>query len=251
MNHSLGNHTNSILGNSRAASSITEFFEGKNTDDIIEYLYEYELEKDTSALVRIARNIKTIQNTGKRLDRYKKQLEEYLKLLSKEQATFIKTPTFLNRYLKELVKGIISLKQEQYEVNITIEERYDPQINTIFLNQSSFELAIENLLDNAVHAIKKKQDRGIVKIKTELKKERTLIIIEDDGTGIDSKFLERIFENFITTKSSNKGAGLGLALVRKTIKIHQGTIEAKSSFGEWTKFIISLPLSTNPSQKFS
>ena len=247
MNHSLRNHNNSILGNSRKASSITEFFEGKNTDDLIDYLYEYEQDNGISASNKLAQNIRIIKNTSNRLSRYQQQLEKYLKLLSEKRDTFIKEPTPLNAYLKDLADNIISLKQEQYEVNIIIEESYDSQINTIFLNQNSFDLAIENLLENAINALKNKQDREIIKIETKLENERVLIIIEDNGTGISPQFLERIFEKFITTKGNNQGYGLGLALVRRTLELHGGTIEAESSLGEWTKFIISLPISINSS----
>jgi PAS domain S-box-containing protein len=71
-----------------------------------------------------------------------------------------------------------------------------------------------------------------------------LIFIEDNGIGFDEKYLDRIFTVFqrLHGKSDYEGTGIGLAVVRKIVERHDGTITAKSSVGKGTTFIITLPV---------
>jgi signal transduction histidine kinase len=63
--------------------------------------------------------------------------------------------------------------------------------------------------------------------------------VEDTGVGIPPENLERIFELYFTTKE--KGTGMGLALVFRTIQIHDGTIDVESTVGVGTAFVVGLP----------
>ncbi|PXY46717.1 ATP-binding protein [Flavobacterium hydrophilum] len=70
------------------------------------------------------------------------------------------------------------------------------------------------------------------------------IIIKDNGIGFDEAFAERIFNTFerLHSKDQYEGNGLGLALCRKIVKRHNGTITAKSKIDNGTEFIVTLPL---------
>ena len=68
--------------------------------------------------------------------------------------------------------------------------------------------------------------------------------VEDNGPGIEAENLERIFQPYFTTKS--EGAGLGLAITRKMIEEHGGTIAVDSKVGRGTHFTIRFPLSGSP-----
>ncbi len=67
------------------------------------------------------------------------------------------------------------------------------------------------------------------------------IRVQDDGTGISPEILPRIFEPFVTTKESEHGVGLGLAIARRIIEQHEGEIEVKSQIGSGTTFTVALP----------
>ena len=69
---------------------------------------------------------------------------------------------------------------------------------------------------------------------------RARLTVEDQGKGIDSATLERIFEPFFSTKK--RGTGLGLAIVKQIVEQHGGTISVQSEVDKGTKFIIDLPL---------
>jgi signal transduction histidine kinase len=75
------------------------------------------------------------------------------------------------------------------------------------------------------------------------------IRIKDTGSGIAKEDLERIFQPFFTKKA--KGTGLGLALVRKVIDMHLGEIEASSTLGKGSEFIIRIPCEKGGSLRVS
>jgi two-component system sensor histidine kinase HydH len=69
-----------------------------------------------------------------------------------------------------------------------------------------------------------------------------IITVSDSGPGISLDVQRRIFEPFFTTKA--RGTGLGLAVARRVIEEHGGTIEVSSEMGRGTRFTVQLPLPT-------
>jgi PAS domain S-box-containing protein len=66
--------------------------------------------------------------------------------------------------------------------------------------------------------------------------------ITDTGAGMDGRVAERIFDPFFTTKAKEKGTGLGLPMVYKTMEKHGGAIDFKSEPGKGTTFLLYFPL---------
>ncbi len=68
--------------------------------------------------------------------------------------------------------------------------------------------------------------------------------IKDNGLGFDEKYLDRIFAVFqrLHNRESYEGTGIGLAVCRKIVERHSGTITATSKLGSGSTFIISLPI---------
>jgi signal transduction histidine kinase len=84
---------------------------------------------------------------------------------------------------------------------------------------------------------------GRVMISTEVDAEALLkVSIGDEGVGIPPEDVERIFKMYYTTKP--EGTGIGLALVRRVVDLHHGSIEIRSTVGQGTSVIVGLP--TNP-----
>lgn len=86
----------------------------------------------------------------------------------------------------------------------------------------------------------------ILSLATGKKGNEVRVIIEDNGPGIDKENLSRIFEPFFTTRDIGEGMGLGLALAYDVISQLGGSIEVKSQTGKGTRFIISLPIRSQP-----
>ena len=99
-----------------------------------------------------------------------------------------------------------------------------------------------NLAHNAIQAMPK---GGRLAVEcSAIADHRVRIRVEDTGVGISPEHLSRIFELYFTTK--DRGTGMGLALVYRTVQIHNGTIDVESTVGTGTAFIVVLPAGTEP-----
>lgn len=68
------------------------------------------------------------------------------------------------------------------------------------------------------------------------------VSIKDNGVGISEEDMAKIFNPFFTTKPTDKGTGLGLALSSDIVRAHGGSIDVRSEVGEFTEMIVSIPL---------
>jgi signal transduction histidine kinase len=101
-----------------------------------------------------------------------------------------------------------------------------------------------NLLSNAV---KFTPEGGRVEVSLRRVSAQAEIIVADNGAGISQDFLPHVFEHFrqadSTSTRKHGGLGLGLAIVRRLIELHGGTVEAESAGeGHGATFRIRLPL---------
>ncbi|MGB0929979.1 MAG: sensor histidine kinase, partial [Chitinophagales bacterium] len=110
-----------------------------------------------------------------------------------------------------------------------------------------------NIINNALYATQKKAKRlkedGIkdynptIWISSEVKDEMIVIKVKDNGLGIPSDIKEQIFNPFFTTKPAGIGTGLGLSLTYDiVVQIHQGKLSVNSKDGEFTEFVMELPM---------
>ena len=67
-------------------------------------------------------------------------------------------------------------------------------------------------------------------------------VVRDEGIGILPEDRERLFTPFFTTKRARGGTGLGLSISHKIIEEHNGQIQVESEPGEFTEFIVTLPV---------
>ena len=70
---------------------------------------------------------------------------------------------------------------------------------------------------------------------------RVVVLVEDNGTGMDEECRQRVFEPFFTTKPADRGTGLGLSISYAIVKDHGGQITCESRQGEGTLFRVALP----------
>lgn len=103
-------------------------------------------------------------------------------------------------------------------------------------------IIIGNLVDNAI----KFNDKDTIKINISVERagEAILVSVADNGPGIPAEEQDKVFEKFYQIEKNFtgnvKGAGLGLALVKKIVAAYGGTINLKSEIGKGAKFIITL-----------
>lgn len=157
--------------------------------------------------------------------------------------------------INDLIKNTIQVVKQTFSLPEAIEffTYLPPKLWTINGDRNQLEQVLINLIVNASHAM---PHGGHLSISTEnlyLNEEMSqinhdvtvgnyiVITVEDTGTGMSPKILERVFDPFFTTKDIGEGTGLGLSTVLGTIKSHKGFIHVDSEVGKGSKFKIFLP----------
>ncbi len=155
----------------------------------------------------------------------------------------------LNAVLRNLHNMLTRLLGE----DIAVETKFAPTLPALEADTGMLEQVIMNLAVNSRDAMPKGGrltiattavdiDAAYVRQRPDARTGPTLCLtVTDNGSGMERKTLERIFEPFFSTKEVGKGTGLGLATVYGIVKQHKGWIEVKSEVGVGTSFEIYLP----------
>jgi PAS domain S-box-containing protein len=140
----------------------------------------------------------------------------------------------INKIIRELI-SFIGVELEQ--THIASELRLAKGLPAIKFDERHIKQVLLNLIKNAIAAM---SEGGVLTVITEATDTEVFIRISDTGVGIPEENLSKIFEPYFTTKAT--GSGLGLTLVFKIIREHQGEITVKSRPNQGTCFTISLPI---------
>jgi signal transduction histidine kinase len=158
------------------------------------------------------------------------------------------TPPNLREYLLEMA-GLVQARANDYGVNVVVESgdktavEFDP-----FLIQQ----VLINLLTNATDAVNEKSkrlarqnlpsDSKEVRLSARDIGDALVIDVQDNGDGISRDVIEKIFDPFMTTKTT--GTGLGLAITHAIIRAHGGEIQVESDYLLGATFRVILPRNT-------
>jgi len=172
--------------------------------------------------------------------------EEYLDKVSNlvlDMLNYSKERKPLHRLtnLNEIIKQIVASRGERAKKEkVKLITNFDSHLNEVSIDPQGMERVLLNLVGNALDALGGKG--GKVEITTHLEKKKKFfqIKVSDTGCGIPEEQIKKIFGFFYSTKGS-KGTGIGLAVVEKIIKEHQGKIKVTSKVGKGTTFTITLP----------
>ena len=244
LNHSVQNSLRFIIERGKTAQSLSSTF--SQSDNVPFLLAQLEENLGKSPFLVLQENLDALMLQTSELNRQRENSQQYFNVTYLGKNIFSLQPTALNEFIKTVVKQIITIKESQYDFSIKLEEHYDSQIQKVNIHPQSFEKVLENLIDNAYYAIKMKinkipEHQGILSIKTKQDQNQIQIIIQDNGIGMSSAIVEKIFTPFQSFKARNKGQGLGLSIVKETMAYHKGNIEVQSTEGEGSKFILTLP----------
>jgi signal transduction histidine kinase len=135
---------------------------------------------------------------------------------------------------------IMLLKHRLRKGNIELVKEFDenlPEVNAMVgeLNQ-----VWTNLIDNALDAMEA-NGKGKLTIKAKKERQFVQVTIGDDGPGIPEEVRSRIFDPFFTTKEVGKGTGMGLEVVQRIVRQHNGSIKVESKPGK-TEFLVCFPI---------
>jgi signal transduction histidine kinase len=145
-----------------------------------------------------------------------------------------------------------SARATDADFNLTIETDFDPDAGQIEAVPQDLGRVFLNMVGNACYATDEKRraieaDDGVtffptLSLSTRRMDDRIEISIRDNGNGIPPEVVDKIFNPFFTTKPTDKGTGLGLALSNDIVREHGGNIRVVSEPGEFTEMIVELPL---------
>jgi nitrogen fixation/metabolism regulation signal transduction histidine kinase len=173
-------------------------------------------------------SLQTISKRSEGLIRFVKEFRS-LTNIPKPKPTVIMT--------RALLEEIWMLhKMELTEKGIQLAIDVYPEDLTILADKGMIEQVLINLVKNAIQSFDEQTDRKITLRAFVSEKSRPVILVKDNGTGIDPDAIDKIFIPFFTTKKS--GSGIGLSLSRQIMRQHQGTLNVKSEAGKGTEFFL-------------
>ena len=134
--------------------------------------------------------------------------------------------------------------------NIEFVKDFDSKLGKCELDDEHLHSALINILENGVDACIKDQSKEMHKIVFSAKQDKDHVIFEisDNGIGMDSETLEKIFTPFFSSKG-NKGTGLGLFISNKIVEQHGGEINVKSAPAQGSHFTVRIPKTLPESAK--
>jgi two-component system, NtrC family, sensor kinase len=140
---------------------------------------------------------------------------------------------------QEVVAMIAGLPQFKH-AHLTLECDEDHEKLAAVVNDAEIKQVLLNLLVNAVEAI---DERGKVSVAVRDARDWVEIVVQDDGKGMESETLHRVFEPFFSDKKSQRpGTGLGLSICHAIVESHGGKlIAASEGVGKGSRFVMTLP----------
>ena len=112
----------------------------------------------------------------------------------------------------------------------------------LLVDRNKLEQVLENLLSNAV---KFSPEETTIRVAAQVTGDRLLFTVEDQGVGMTSEQVERVFDKFYRADGSNAavpGLGLGMSIVKSIIEAHGGEIRVESQLGQGTRVSFALPM---------
>jgi C4-dicarboxylate-specific signal transduction histidine kinase len=149
-----------------------------------------------------------------------------------------RAPLDINDLVHEVLRFVRIELQTQ---DITVQTGLTPQLPLVLGNKGQLQQVILNLVRNAADAMNAVPDRArVLRVNSAVHDpDSVLLSVEDSGTGIDPKDIERIFESFFTTKSG--GMGMGLSICRSIIEAHKGRLWASAGIDRGSVLNVQLP----------
>ena len=194
-------------------------------------------------------NLKRIREHGERAN----QIVQHM--LAMGRGSGERQPTDINALLDEHARlAYHSARANDPNFNLRIERDLDPTLGELDVVAQDLGRVFLNMVGNACYATDERrraaEDAGegdgeryepAVTLATKREAESVEVRIRDNGSGIPPDVIDKIFNPFFTTKPTDQGTGLGLALSSDIVRQHGGEIRVESEPGAFTEMIVVLP----------
>ena len=169
------------------------------------------------------------------IDRITRVVDTYGRLARIE---VVRAPIDVNAVVRE----VVALQALAPAKDVVLQTTLADDLPTCDADRDMICSILENLVRNALEA---STSGGSIAVRTERPRGEeplgVVVVVEDDGVGMDPKTRERAFDDFFTTKPA--GSGLGLAFVQRVVHAHGGDVTLTSSAGHGTVVLVRLPVS--------
>jgi signal transduction histidine kinase len=194
----------------------------------------------------LVQNLEKIRHHGKRADSIVKGMLEHSRA-----STGQKERTDLNKLADEYFRlAYHGLRAKDKSFNAVLITHYDEKLPTMNAIPQDIGRVMLNLFNNAFYAVNQKAKtagpdyKSTVEVSTSIANGQVVIKVKDNGNGIPDAIKDKIMQPFFTTKPTGEGTGLGLSLSYDiVVKGHGGSVSVETKEGEFTEFIVSLPVS--------
>ncbi|HXC99508.1 MAG TPA: ATP-binding protein, partial [Verrucomicrobiae bacterium] len=142
-----------------------------------------------------------------------------------------------------IIASALRFLSSEWKDKIEIRQKLEAGLN-IRGNKNKLLQVFVNLLQNSLDALKRKKftdEKPFISIESVLTGGKTVLIIRDNGEGIEAAALNKVFDPFFTTKDVGEGMGLGLTICYRIVKEYDGQISVKSERGKFSEFKLEFP----------
>jgi signal transduction histidine kinase len=168
------------------------------------------------------------------LDRVERRISHLLKFAKEED--YVMAPVNIST----VVDGALTQLRSKLDTAKVSAVRNYITGPTVVADAEKLRQVFANVLDNAIDAFDSVPENRRIDVFIENGGQQATVRLRDNGCGIAPEKIERIWNPFFTTKE--KGTGLGMAISRKIVEAHAGTMDVASEVGRGTEFVVTLPL---------
>lgn len=195
--------------------------------------------------ITLNKNVKIIKQNGNRILKLVENIINLTKLESGHTSLKLQNEDIVY-FIEEICMSVTQFANQN-----NIKLVFDTQIEEFVMafDTESIERVLLNLLSNAI-----KYNKANGKIYVDLSKndKNFIIKVADDGIGIPTEKLDKIFDRFeqVNDKMASrvKGTGIGLSLVKSLVELHGGNIRVNSILGVGSEFIVEIPITLNENE---
>ncbi|VXB48122.1 PAS domain S-box protein [Maribacter litoralis] len=183
---------------------------------------------------KLYQHIDMMEISIERLDSFIKDIIEYSR--NKHKNIELEPINFSNLIEQSLESFWYLENTKKIKVDISVDDKVQ------FVSDSKrVSVLLNNFISNAIkyHDVNKESPFIWISVKTSIKE--AILVVKDNGVGIDEDQIKRIFEMFYRVSSKVMGSGIGLFIVKEVISRLKGTVTLKSKIGEGSTFTITIP----------
>lgn len=251
---SLGELTAGIAHEIQNPLNFVNNFSEVNKELLAEMKEEIErgrLDEVKAIVINVIDNEEKINHHGNRAGEIVKSMLQHSR-----RGSAVKELTDINKLADEYLRlAYHGVRAQNKTFSATLKTDYDPNIGSINVVAQDIGRVILNLVTNAFYAVNEKRNQyghdlaeqqtnyePTIFVHTKKSGNTVSITVGDNGSGIEKKVLDKIFQPFFTTKPTGQGTGLGLSLSYDIVKAHGGELKVETTEGEGSEFMIILPV---------